>query len=133
MKNGDKLLFQELASIIENGKSQIATQVNRTLTLIYGQVGHRINTHILENRRAEYGKQIIAKVTVQLAKAYGNSFQERNLRRMMQFASLFSDPQKVSPLATKLSWSHFIELLSIKSSENSTNSNQQTKGKWSSS
>ncbi|WP_439490695.1 PDDEXK nuclease domain-containing protein [Algoriphagus sp.] len=117
MKDKDKLLFQELARIIENGKSQLAAQVNSALTLVYWQVGHRINTHILENQRAEYGKEIITKVATQLSNAYGKSFQERNLRRMIQFCILFPDLQKLSPLATKLSWSHFVELLSIKSNE----------------
>lgn len=117
MKNKDKLLLQDLASIIENGKRKITAQVNSSLTLVYWQVGFKINTHILENQRAEYGKEIIPKVATQLATAHGKSFQERNLRRMMQFSSLFPDLQKLSPLATKLRWSHFVELLSIKSNE----------------
>lgn len=36
-------------------------------------------------------------------------FQERNIRRMMQFAELFPDFQIVSELSTQLSWSHFID------------------------
>lgn len=112
-----ELLFQDLASIIDQGKSQVVAQVNSTLTLVYWQIGDRINTHILEHQRAEYGKEVISQLAVQLSNTYGNSFQERNLRRMMQFASLFSDLQKVSPLATKLNWSHWIELLPVKSSD----------------
>lgn len=51
----------------------------------------------------------------QLQTTYGKrGFQERNIRRMMQFADLFCDFQIVSQAATKLSWSHFIELLSLK-------------------
>src|SRR5690625_4566531 len=41
-------------------------------------------------------------------------FQERNIRRMMQFAELFPDFQIVSQAATKLSWSHFVEIISLK-------------------
>nr|WP_317170559.1 DUF1016 N-terminal domain-containing protein [Flammeovirga aprica] len=48
---------------------------------------------------------------------YGRSFEARNIRRMMQFANLFPDFEKVSTLSTQLSWSHFIELLSVKSEE----------------
>ncbi|MCE7057995.1 PDDEXK nuclease domain-containing protein [Algoriphagus sp. AGSA1] len=108
------LLLKDLASIIENGKSQIAAQVNSTLTLVYWQIGHRINTHILENQRAEYGKEIIPKIASQLANAYGKSFQEKNLRRMIQFAEIFPDFQIVAPLARQLSWSHFTILIPIK-------------------
>ena len=108
------LLLQDLASIIENGKREITAQVNSTLTLVYWQVGFKINTNILENQRAEYGKEIIPKVAIQLANAYGNSFQEKNLRRMMQFAEVFPDFQIVAPLARQLSWSHFTILIPIK-------------------
>ena len=111
------LLLQDLAGIIENGKKEIAAQVNSTLTLVYWQVGFKINTYILENQRAQYSKETIANLSSQLITRYGKSFALRNLRRMMQFASLFSDRQIVSPLATQLSWSHFVELLPIKSSE----------------
>ena len=108
------LLLQDLASIIENGKREITAQVNSTLTLVYWQVGHRINTHILENQRAEYGKEIIPKIAVELANAYGKSFQEKNLRRMMQFTEVFQDFQIVVTLSRQLSWSHFITLIPLK-------------------
>ena len=38
---------------------------------------------------------------------------ERTLRRIRQYYRTFKD-EKWSPLATKLSWSHYTELLSIK-------------------
>ena len=43
----------------------------------------------------------------------GKKYNRRTLFRMKQFYSMFSD-EKVSPLATQLSWSHYVELLSIK-------------------
>lgn len=115
-KDSDQLL-QELASIIENGKREVTAQVNSTLTLVYWQIGYRINTHILENQRAEYGKEIIPKVATQLTNAYGKSFQEKNMRRMMQFAEVYPDFQIVAPLARQLSWSHFTILIPIKNQE----------------
>jgi predicted nuclease of restriction endonuclease-like (RecB) superfamily len=110
-------LFQDLASIIEQGKRQVAVQVNSVITLVYWKVGNKINTHILENQRAEYGKEVIPHVATQLANKYGRSFQEKNLRRMMQFAEVFSDYQIVAPLSRQLSWSHFITLIPLKRSE----------------
>jgi len=115
MKGKDtKLLLEDLASIIENGKNQLVSQVNSTLTLVYWQIGYRINTHILDNQRAEYGKEVVSQVSTQLVKVYGNSFQEKNLRRMMQFVHVFQDFQIVAPLARQLSWSHFTILIPIK-------------------
>ena len=113
----DVMLFHDLTHIIEQGKNQLVKQVNSTITLVYWQVGKKINEHILNNQRAEYAKEIVSTVSTQLKQVYGKSFEERNLRRMMQFSELFSDFEIVSQVATQLSWSHFVELLPIKSSE----------------
>lgn len=109
----EKILFKDLAYIIEQGKQQVVAQVNSVLTLTYWQVGKKINEHILKSERAEYGEKVIARLSTQLTINYGKSFELRNLRRMMQFAQQFPDFEKVSPLATQLSWSHFIELLTL--------------------
>lgn len=114
-KEISNVLFTDLAKIIEQGKTNLAKQVNSTITLVYWQVGYKINTHILENKRAEYGKEIVSTVSNLLASKYGKSFELRNVRRMMQFADYFPDFLIVSPMATQLSWSHFLELFSLKS------------------
>ena len=107
-------LYQELAQIIEQGKRQAVAQVNSTLTLVYWQVGNRINNEVLNNQRAEYSKEIVATLATQLSDSYGKSFQEKNLRRMMQFSTVFSDFEIVAPLARQLSWTHFTILIPIK-------------------
>lgn len=108
-------LIKELAEIIDQGKKQAVSQVNGVITLVYWQVGYKINTHVLGDQRAEYGKRIVSALSEELVGLYGKSFEARNLRRMMQFAELFPDFGIVSPVATQLSWSHFVELLAIKS------------------
>ncbi len=107
-------LFQDLAHIIEEGKKQAVKQVNSTITLVYWQVGNRINKEVLQNERASYGKEVIVILSQQLSQVYGKSFQEKNLRRMMQFAEVFSNIEIVAPLARQLSWSHFTILIPIK-------------------
>lgn len=57
----ERLLFKDLAYIIEQGKLQAVAQVNSVLTLTYWQLGKKINEHILNNQRAAYGKQIVLK------------------------------------------------------------------------
>jgi predicted nuclease of restriction endonuclease-like (RecB) superfamily len=110
-------LFKELASLIEQSKQRIAVAANSTLTLLFWQVGKRINEEILKKERAEYGKQIVVPLSRQLETLYGRNFAERNVRRMMQFATDFTELTIVSPLAAQLSWSHFIELFPLKSTE----------------
>ena len=110
-------LLNDLSQFIEQGKQKITVQVNSTMTLVYWQIGKRINDDILQNERAEYGKQVIKELSKELTTRYGRSFVARNLRRMMQFASLFPDFQIVSTASTQLTWSHFIELFPLKSTE----------------
>ena len=107
-------LITDLRTLINETRNKVALIVNTEITLLYWHIGKRINEEVLGNQRAEYGKQIVSTVSTQLTKEYGRGFELRNLRRMMQFAELFPDFQIVAPLARQLSWSHFIELLSIK-------------------
>ena len=110
-------LFTELSQLIEQSKQQVAIQTNSALTILFWQVGNRINQEILQNKRAEYGKQIVSTLSTQLENKYGRNFEVKNLRRMMQFAEQFTDFQIVVPLARQLTWSHFIELLPLKTIE----------------
>lgn len=115
--SSDNDLLSDISLLIEQSKRHIASQANSTLTLLFWQIGKRINDEILQNKRADYGKQILLTVSTKLVLSYGRSFSERNLRRMIQFSEQFSDLNIVSPLATQLSWSHFSELLALKSNE----------------
>ena len=117
LSNTEQILFEEISAIIEKGRREISLQANHGAVLIFWQVGNRINKEILDNKRADYGKQIVSNLAEQLKSKYGRSFELRNLRRMMQFAEQFSDFEIVSPSATQLSWSHFIEILPLKTQE----------------
>ncbi len=108
-------LITDLRQIIDEARSHVASTVNYELTMMYWHIGERINRDILGNERAAYGEQIVATVSRQLQAIYGpKGFEVRNVRRMMQFATLFRDIQIVTPLATQLSWSHFLIVMSLK-------------------
>jgi len=59
----------------------------------------------------------VTELASQLQVKYGKTFDTHNLRRMMRFAENFDDLQIVTELASQLSWSHFIEILPLKSHE----------------
>ena len=107
-------LITDLRTLINEARNKVALIVNTEITLLYWHIGKRINEEVLGNQRAEYGKQIVLTVSTQLTEEYGKGFNEKNLRRMMQFAELFPDFQIVAPLARQLSWSHFLMLFPIK-------------------
>lgn len=115
--NFDNQLFSDLTRIIEQGRKEVSRQINSTISLVYWQVGKKINEYILNNQRAGYGKQIVVSVARQLENQYGRSFNEKNVRRMMQFVDLFPDVDIVVTLSRHLSWSHFIDLIPLKNKE----------------
>jgi predicted nuclease of restriction endonuclease-like (RecB) superfamily len=110
-------LLTDIRNLIDASRRRVAAGVNAELNMLYWNVGKRINSEVLGNERAEYGKRIVDTLASQLREKYGRSFEARNLRRMMQFAERFNDERIVSTLSTQLSWSHFIELLSIANDE----------------
>lgn len=50
----------------------------------------------------------------QLEAQYGRGFNEKSLRRMVQFASAYPDAPIVATLSRQLGWSHFVELIPLK-------------------
>lgn len=110
-------LLNELSVLVEQTQQQVIVQNNSSLTLLFWEIGFRINDTILQNKRAEYGKQIVSALSVQLESKYGRNFEEKNLRRMMQFADQFTDKEIVVTLSRQLSWSHFLAIIPIKNLE----------------
>ena len=110
----DAALLGELSQLIEQARQHVAQTANSTLTLLYWQVGARVQREVLKDGRAEYGERIVATVSRQLVIEYGKGFAEKSLRRMIQFAEAFPDELIVSALSRELSWSHFVEILPLK-------------------
>jgi len=110
----DNALFVSIRELIEESKQQIAISVNASMSMLYWQIGKRINQEIQDQDRAEtYGKQIVATLCRQLETDYGTSFSEKNLRRMMQFAETFSDEKIVVSVIRQLSWTHILAIIPI--------------------
>jgi len=107
-------LIGDIRSLIETARHNVAVTVNAGLTILYWQIGSRIRQDILNEKRADYGKEIIATLSQELIKEYGNGFSYSALTRMVRFAEVFPDTQIVATLSRQLSWSHFKEILPFK-------------------
>jgi len=106
-------LLQDLKNLIEESRSTVVMVVNTTLTMLYWQIGKRINDEILKGERAEYGKQIIASVAKQLTEEYGKGFSVKNIRHMIRFNEVFQEEQIVYALRRQLSWTHLKMIIYI--------------------
>jgi len=110
-------LVDDLISLIEESKQNVVSYANSSLTILFWHIGKRILNHTLQNQRAEYGKQIVVTVSRQLVERFGNNYEEKNLRRMIQFVEKFSDFEIVVTLSRQLSWSHFLAIIPLKDNE----------------
>lgn len=104
-------LFGDIRKLIEETRAVVAATVNAGLTMLYWQIGSRINEEILKGKRADYGAEIVSTMSRQLQMEYGNGFSAKNVRHMMRFAEVFPDDLIVSTLSRQLGWSHFKEIV----------------------
>ncbi len=106
-------LLGDIRSLIEGARQRVAQAVNAGLVLLHWQIGERIRKDILQEERAEYGRQIVAALSQQLTAEYGRGFTHHALLRMVQFSERFSDAKIVVTLSRQLGWSHFVELIAM--------------------
>lgn len=58
-----------------------------------------LRTEVLGGERAQYGSQLLDQLGRQLSQKFGRGFEARNLRRMVQFAQAFPQPEIVATLS----------------------------------
>ncbi len=105
--NKETALYLEIKELIQTTKRRTANNINSELSKLYWQVGKRISIEVLKHKRAEYGKEIISKLSIELTKKYGKGWSNKQLHHCLKFAETFSDEAIVSTLWRQLSWSHF--------------------------
>ena len=106
-------LLADVRSLIEQARDVTARAVNSALVLLYWRIGDRIRRDTLGEKRAEYGKEILATLSKELVEQYGRGYAEKNLRRMIQLAEVFPAREIVVTLSRQLGWSHFIALIPL--------------------
>ena len=84
----------------------------------YSKDKHKVNVYfeigrLLNEAGKEYGKNVIKQYAEKLIVEVGKKYNERTLYGMRKFFEIFSN-EKLNPVGSKLSWSHYRELLTIK-------------------
>jgi predicted nuclease of restriction endonuclease-like (RecB) superfamily len=111
-----KPITNDIKDLIDSSRLDVAFAVNSEITLLYWKVGQRINEEVLQNSRAEYGKQIVVMLSQQLTEVFGKGWGEKHLRLCIQFAEAFPDIEIVYALRRQLSWTHLRMLIPIENS-----------------
>lgn len=103
-------LIQNVGIALQNGRQNIVHAVNTTIVHTYWQIGkHIIEYEQKGNERAEYGSDLLNRLSSDLTLRYGAGFSRSNV---FYIRKLYLTYQKIQTLS-ELSWSHYIELLKI--------------------
>jgi len=143
-------LVSGISQLLSDAKNNIARTVNTTMVVTNWHIGQYIVEYEQGGKeRAEYGTQLLKRLSEDLTKVFGRGYSYRNLRLIKQFylefpiwqiasakslntktkklqtastqlsskkwqtsSAKFSDKAKAS--FSKLTWSHFVRLLSVK-------------------
>ena len=109
-ENGGSLL-KDAQGIIEQARQEAYRSVNIAMLQRNWLLGKRISEEILRGEnRAEYGNEVIKKLSEELTDIYGKGFNKNNLYAFVQFYKIFPTLSGKSEL---LSWSHYMLLLSV--------------------
>ena len=114
-QNTDNVL-EDICSIIDSAKDFAYQSVNMALVERNWFIGYRIAEEELKgNDRADYGVEIIKKLSKELKEEYGKGFDTRNLYYFLKFYKMF--PEILNSASSKsnmlLSWTHYRTLLQI--------------------
>lgn len=107
-------LLSDVRKLILVTREAVARTVNSGLVLLYWQIGKRIRQDILQEKRAQYGEEIVSTLSRELTVDFGRGFAEKSLRHAIRFAEVFPDLEIVSTLSRQLGWSHFLDIIYLK-------------------
>jgi hypothetical protein len=83
--------------LIEASRQHVISTANLTLVWLYWNVGRVITQGVQKNqKRADYGEQLLQKLGAALRAKYGGGFSLRNLRDMRRFFECFEIRQPLS-------------------------------------
>jgi hypothetical protein len=136
-----KDLFDRVAKILVETRTKVVREINKTQVLAYWEIGREIVEFEQKGKvRAEYGEELLQKLSVDLIDNFGRGFSAENLRLMRKFYLTFGKSKTLSwkfneeeksqtPSAKSqisqtlsgefepmLSWSHYCELLKVEES-----------------
>lgn len=138
---GYDTVLKGVAGLLESARRASARATNSVMTATYWEIGRRIVEHEQKGRtKADYGEQLIKKLSKDLTDRFGRGFGKSNLFQIrgfyLAYSSIFQTPsgksivpsndEKTKTVYAKLSlseiaqrfplpWSNYVRLLSLKS------------------
>ena len=104
-------LITTIGEVLEQGKAYVLQTVNQGIVQTYWAIGkHIVEFEQAGNEKAEYGSDMLNRLSNDLTARYGKGFSRANV---FYIRKLYMTYPKVQTLSKLLSWSHFVELLKL--------------------
>lgn len=126
-----KILTQDVKNLISNSQETAIKAVDTQRVVLYWSIGKRIYKELQAGKdRADYGKQIIKTLSLDLEPVYGSGYSVRQLELMRQFYKFFSN---TNALHSQLNWTQYKLLIRIEDKDKREfYIAESTKNSWSS-
>lgn len=119
-------VLAEVVNLLETARRNSARSINAVITSTYWNIGRKIVEFEQGGKvRAQYGKELLKRLSLDLTARFGRGFSARNLEQMRLFyqgwpisqtpsaKSMLAFPYETFPLP----WSHYVKLLSVKNKD----------------
>ena len=104
-------LIATIGEVLAQGKAYVLQTVNQGIVQTYWAIGkHIVEFEQAGNEKAEYGSDMLNRLSNDLTARYGKGFSRANVFYIRKLCMTYP---KVQTLSKLLSWSHFVELLKI--------------------
>lgn len=107
--NGYDMLLQSIGELLNNARNNVAVTINTILVQTYWNIGKYIVDYEQDGEvRAQYGTELLKKLSKDLSLRYGKGFNRNNLQYMRKLYNAFPN---CTTLSCNLTWSHYFEIL----------------------
>ena len=105
------VLLKQVGDTLERGRQKLVAAVGSVMVQTYWEIGRQIVEYEQKGKeKAEYGSNILNRLSRDLTERYGKGFSHSNLIYMRKLYLAYPKSQTLSDF---LSWSQYIELLKI--------------------
>lgn len=107
-----QMLIARVGELLSTGRQTAWQSVNAILVRTYWEIGRHIVEYEQQgSEKAEYGSQLLDRLSDDLTAAYGKGFSRSHVVYMRKFFLVY--PEISESLTHQLSWTHIVELLKI--------------------
>lgn len=118
----------QIIDLLQSARNTVIRSVNQTMVLTYFEIGRMIIEEQQDGKeRADYGKEVLKKLSAVLKKEFDKGFSVDNLENMRKFFLAYQKSETLSRISSKsisetplrisesliLSWSHYLKLMRI--------------------